>query len=220
MRKINFAEDVRCERPSRRSRNSIFPHFSRVFCTIRGQIALTSQKSWHNYIYTPAAEDQKLMAGRKNRQGEDAKTLALRQAGALNSHPEKVVDPLFQESDFFDPRDLALVKYEMLRRVRREGVPVAQAARIFGFSRPVFYQALAVLQAEGIAGLIRKRPGPKRAHKLSEEVLDFLEKLLVQDPTLRANELTQRVLDHFGRLVHARSIERALARRKKGRETS
>jgi transposase len=148
---------------------------------------------------------------------ENAKTQALRASGALNLHPEKVSDPLFHEGKFFDPRDLVLVKYEMLRRVQVEGWPVAQAVRTFGFSRPVFYHALAAWEAEGLPGLIPKRPGPKGAHKLSTDVLHYLDELLAQDPRLRSEELARRVLEKFRLSVHSRSIERALARRKKGR---
>ena len=50
----------------------------------------------------------------------DSKGESLRQQGVLNPHPEKVADPLFHDSEFFDPRDLVQVKYEMLRRVRVE----------------------------------------------------------------------------------------------------
>src|SRR2546427_5041529 len=53
--------------------------------------------------------------------------------------------------------------------------PVTQAAAEFGFSRPSFYQAQAVFEAEGLPGLVPQRPGPKRAHKLSAEVVDRLE---------------------------------------------
>jgi hypothetical protein len=44
----------------------------------------------------------------------------------LNPSPERVTDELFQE--FFDPRDLVQVKYEMLRRVQTEGQPVGRSA--------------------------------------------------------------------------------------------
>ena len=50
----------------------------------------------------------------------DSKGESLRQQGVLNPHPEKVAEPLFHGSEFFDPRDLVQVKYEMLRRVRVE----------------------------------------------------------------------------------------------------
>ena len=159
------------------------------------------------------------MARHTEIKSEDAKIQALQESGSLNRQPQNVGDALFCESEFFDPRDLVMVKYEMLRRVRVEGMSVAQAARTFGFTRPVFYQAQAALQAQGLAGLIRKRPGPKGAHKLSDDVLDFVDGLLAEAPTLRWDALAKRVLERFGRSVHSRSIERALAGRKKGRPT-
>ncbi len=54
----------------------------------------------------------------------DSKGRALGKHGTLHTRPEQVRDPLFQHSEFFDPRDLVLVKYEMLRRVRIEGMGV------------------------------------------------------------------------------------------------
>jgi len=157
------------------------------------------------------------MARRTEGQDQDAKIQALRESGTLHPHPEQVHDPLFRDSEFFDPRDLLLVKYEMLRRVQVEGWHVTDAVRTFGFSRPVFYQALAALGSAGLPGLIPGRPGPKRAHKLSAEVLDYLDELLTEDPQLRSVELARRVLQKFRLSVHGRSIERALSRRKKGR---
>jgi len=69
-----------------------------------------------------------------------------------------------------------------------------------------------------IPGLIAKRRGPKTAHKLSDEVLEYIDQLQALDEALRAAELSQRVLKKFGLSVHPRSIERALLRRrKKGR---
>ena len=42
----------------------------------------------------------------------------LRGTGTLNPHPERVRDRRFAASDFFDPRDLLQVRYEMVRLVR------------------------------------------------------------------------------------------------------
>src|SRR5579863_4636758 len=55
-----------------------------------------------------------------------AKVKALLEEGTLNSSPGKVRDPKFQENEFFDPRDLVQVKYEMLRRVSVEKASVTQ----------------------------------------------------------------------------------------------
>jgi transposase len=148
----------------------------------------------------------------------DAKSQFLREHGTLNLRPQLVTDELFRDSEFFDPRDLVLVKYEMLRRVRLEEMDVSEAARTFGFSRPSFYQAQALFQQGGLGGLIPKRPGPHHAHKLSDEVLDYVQQQQALDELLRAPQLCRLVLEKFGLVVHPRSIERALHRRiKKGR---
>jgi transposase len=148
----------------------------------------------------------------------DAKSQFLREHGTLNPRPQLVLDELFRDSEFFDPRDLLLVKYEMLRRVCLEEMDVTEAAATFGFSRPSFYQAQSLFQQGGLAGLIPKRPGPQHAHKLSDEVLDCLQQQQALNELLRAPQLCQFVLEKFGLSVHPRSIERALHRRiKRGR---
>jgi transposase len=146
------------------------------------------------------------------RRGEDAKVEALRAERSLNPRPEAVRDECFAESEFFDPRDLVQVKYEMVRRVRVEGEPVGRAARAFGFSRPSFYQAAAALKAGGLAALVPGRPGPRRAHKLSEQVVAFARQRLEAEPSLRAAELVEPIAERFGVRVHPRSVERALQR--------
>ena len=143
---------------------------------------------------------------------------ALREQRTLNPHPERVVDRLFLEHDFFDPCDLLQVKYEMLRRVRLEGRPLSEAARAFGFSRPSFYKGRSAFEAGGLSGLLPRRRGPKKRHKLRGEGMDFLEREMASDPSLRGAALSERVEERFGLRVHPRSIERALARRQKKRK--
>jgi transposase len=151
------------------------------------------------------------MAGNK----PDPKAEALRESRTLNPRPEAVTDEAFTASDFFDPRDLVQVKYEMLRRVRVERASVTEVTQAFGFSRPVFYQAQVLYHRAGLPGLIPLRPGPRQAHKLSELVVDFLVQHRLRDPLLRAPALSELVREHFGLVVHPRSIERALERRQK-----
>ncbi len=146
---------------------------------------------------------------------QDRKISALRQAHALNPRPEAVSDPAFTGGNpFFDRADLVQVKYEMVRRVRAEGEGVGRSAAAFGFSRPSWYQAAARFDQGGLPGLLPQRPGPRRRHKLSEEIVDFLERALSDDPALRSSDLTARVAERFNVRVHPRSIERALARRR------
>jgi hypothetical protein len=145
----------------------------------------------------------------------DAKGESLRRQGVLNPRPQKVTDPLFRRSEFFDPRDLVQVKYEMLRRVQVEGSPITEAVRAFGFSRPVFYQAQTLYHGAGLPGLIPQRPGPRHAHKLSDTIIDFLLQQQLRDPVLRATALAELLRTQFDLAVHPRSIERALERRRK-----
>ena len=146
------------------------------------------------------------------RGGEDPKVEALRAERSLNPRPEAVRDERFADSEFFDRRDLVQVKYEMVRRVRVEGERVSRTARAFGFSRQSFYQAAAALTAGGLAALVPARPGPRRAHKLSEEILAFARQRLEAEPSLRSPELAELIGERFGLRVHPRSVERALAR--------
>ncbi len=147
----------------------------------------------------------------------DDKAAALRRHHALNPRPDAVTDPAFGSGDpFFDRRDLVQVKYEMLRRAREEGVSVRRAAAAFGFSRPSFYAAQARFEAGGLPGLVPERPGPRRAHKLSVPIVEALAAELAADPSLGSAELARIVGERFGIRVHRRSVERALARRKRG----
>ncbi len=150
----------------------------------------------------------------QGRRAEDPKVAALRETRCLNPHPEAVTDERFASSDFFDARDLAQVKYEMVRAVREEDMPVTVAAAGFGLSRQTYYQAAAALDQAGLPALAPAKPGPKSAHKLTDEVCAFAEDALADDPGLRAADLVGPIERAFGVRVHARSIERALARRR------
>ncbi len=96
-----------------------------------------------------------------SKDSQDLKHQTLRQYGALYAAAEAVRNELLLSHEFFDPRDLVQVKYEMLRRVRVDVHSVSQVARDFGFSRTAFYQALALLQGQGLPGLIPKSPWPQ-----------------------------------------------------------
>jgi transposase len=150
-----------------------------------------------------------------NGQRREPKQEALREHGALNPKPEQVTDPLFQQDPFFDPRDLVQVKYEMLRRVERDGQAVSQACSAFGLSRPSFYQAQTAFGREGLPGLVAKKRGPRGRHKLTPEVVEFVGQERQQDASLRWSALAERVRKRFGVDIHPRTIERVLGRSKK-----
>src|SRR5215210_1376305 len=120
---------------------------------------------------------------------KDAKLQILQQQGTLDPRPKDVRDELFLQDEFFDARDLVQVKYEMLRRVQTEGKSVTNAAANFGFSRPSFYQALSAFEQDGLAGLVPQKRGPKRAHKLTGEVITFINETRQKEPSIRLADL-------------------------------
>jgi transposase len=146
--------------------------------------------------------------------GPRSKPKTLREEGTLNPSPEKVRDPKFLANEFFDPRDLVQVKYEMLRRVSLENVPVTEAAEDYGVSRPTFYQAQDKFVEAGIAGLVPKKRGPRGPHKLQGEVWRFVEKQIAPGEPIRARQLAALIRQKFDLEIHPRTIERTLARKK------
>src|SRR3954454_625854 len=142
------------------------------------------------------------------RRARDGKAQELAASRTLNSRPEAVVDQAFRSSEFFDARDLVQVKYEMVRRVEADGLSVSAAAGAFGFSRQSYYSAARALTDDGLQGLVPAKPGPRGAHKLTDEVLEHVERLRAADPGLGAAELAAAVAERFGVTVHRRSVER------------
>jgi hypothetical protein len=157
------------------------------------------------------------MPARSRPRARDPKVEALRADGALYRRADQVTDPVFATHEFFDPRDLVQVKYEMIRRVEVEAQPVAPTAAAFHFSRPSFYQAQRAFQQRGLAGLLPKKRGPRGGHKLTAEIVAFLKAVQEREPSVRPTDLARRVADRFATTVHPRSIERALVRQEKKR---
>lgn len=140
---------------------------------------------------------------------------ALERLGLVNPTADAVSDERFEKNGFFDPADLVQVRYEMLRSVRVGDRSATVAAAAFGVSRATYYQARASYEREGIAGLIPQKRGPRGPHKLTAEILDFVDAQINQHEGLSFTELATRVTVRFAITIHPKSIERALAQRRK-----
>jgi transposase len=152
---------------------------------------------------------------RRPARSEDPKIAALQAARALHPHPAAVQDEAFASHEFFDRRDGVQVKYEMLRRHRVDGRPVTEVAAAFGVSRQAFYVTKTAFTAGGLPGLLPRPRGPKRAHKCTDAILDFVEQQRADDPARPAAAVAAAVRQRFGVAIHPRSLARALGRRKK-----
>ncbi len=140
-----------------------------------------------------------------------SKTELLAEDGTLNPAPEKIRDPKFQESGFFDPRDAVQARYEMLRRVCVGKASVAAVSDEYGVSRPTYYQAKADFDEAGIAGLAPRKRGPQGPHKIQSDVLTFLRAQISPGQPIRARELAKALRRELGLDVHPRTIERAVS---------
>jgi transposase len=148
-----------------------------------------------------------------------SKRQALQASGTFNPRHGRVRHPLFQQSDFFDPQDLLQLKYESLRSLQKEQYSLARAASEFGLSRPTLYQAQAHFAAQGLEGLLPAKRGPRQAHKVTPQVLEYVQKLSLGKPALKARQLAERVRKRFKLKVHPRTLERALrAKAKRGHQ--
>ena len=90
-------------------------------------------------------------------------------------------------------------------------------ATAFGVSRQAFYVAETAFTTAGLAGLLPRPRGPKRAHKCTDEILDFVEQHRAEDRTRSAADWAKAVRARFGVTLHPRSLARALVRQKKPR---
>jgi transposase len=143
---------------------------------------------------------------------------AMARDGTFNPHPEAVRDAHFLDNPFFDTGDLVQVRYEMVRRHQVDRMAISEVVSLFGVTRPTFYKAQSALAEHGLAGLIPRQRGPKGGHKLSAEVIRYIDLLKVAQPDLTIPQCVDAIASHFGITVHRRSLERAMAVKKKRRE--
>jgi len=146
------------------------------------------------------------------------RTQRLKKEGTLHPNPKRVRADLLAKSPFFDANDLMQMKYEMLRSVSVDQQSVSETAHTFGLSRVAYYHAQKQYQRHGLAGLLPRRRGPKHPHKLTPEVMSFIDEQLAAtggrpDWNLQSKQIEAR----FGIKVHPRSVERAV-KQKKGAE--
>jgi transposase len=133
---------------------------------------------------------------------------ALTEAGLLHPNPDAVLAPLFVGgSGFFLASDKVQVKYEMLRARLVEGVPVAEAAAVHGYSRAAFYLVAAAFDQSGMAGLLDERRGRRGPVKLRPEIVEF-----IRADAGSVAQIAEQVAERFGVLLHRRTVERVRGR--------
>jgi transposase len=140
----------------------------------------------------------------------EQKRQVLKQARALNAHPERVRAPLFAAHPFFDPEDKAQVKYEMLRAREVENASVSEACELHGFTRESYRHILARFRREGVAGFFERKRGRQGPMKATDRVRAFIYAERRQKPDISAEQLIERCRKELGVTLSRRTIFRIL----------
>lgn len=138
----------------------------------------------------------------------DSKKKFLEQEGLLNPRPERISHPLFEKVDFFDPLDLAQVRYEMIRTARVESIPVAKTCRLFGFSREYFYRLERDFMARGYVALLGSTIGRRPIIALNQEVVNFIVHRKLEEPRVSGESLRQEIQRLYNVECSRRTVER------------
>jgi transposase len=135
----------------------------------------------------------------------DTKKKFLAQEGLINPKPERVSHPLFETLNFFDPRDLPQVRYEMIRAARVENITVAQACKLFGFSREYFYKLERSFMARGYVALLGSTMGRR---PIIAEIVNFIVHRKVEQSTISGERLRQEIQKIYHVDCSRRTVER------------
>ena len=135
--------------------------------------------------------------------------------GTFNKNYKNVKISKFIDDRFFDPMDIAQVKYEMLKEVERNGMTITDAADNYGFSRTAYYSIKDAFGTQGIRGLIPEKTGPKSPHKLTQEYQNLIDEWVLDNPSISSNEIAERLNQECFINISKRTIERYRAKKKR-----
>jgi hypothetical protein len=146
--------------------------------------------------------------------GNKDKKEALRANGTYNKRYSAVKKDKFLEGGFYDPMDIVQVKYEMLRDAEDTGRPVRESVKDFGFSRAAYYIIKENFERYGISALFPQKTGPRRPHKLTEELQNLIDGYRTLNPDMSVPEIVDAVFEEKGAAVSRRTIERYIYKKK------
>ena len=143
----------------------------------------------------------------------ESKDDILKAGGTYNRAHKSVTADEFQHGVFFDPKDLAQVKYEMLRSVAKDGVSISDAAEKYGLSRQPYYISKNAVENQGLVGLIPQKRGPKGSHKLGVQAEEFIDRYMKEHPNANSAEINRELAKATGIQVHNRTVSRYMAKK-------
>jgi len=134
--------------------------------------------------------------------------------GTYNKRYDSVRKPEFLEGGFYDPRDVVQVKYEMLRDAEDSGQAIGAVASKFGFSRTAYYNIKESFEKNGMSALIPEKTGPKKPHRLTETLQEFVDEYVIGHPNASSAEIVAVIQSEKSEVVSKRTIERYKSKKK------
>jgi hypothetical protein len=132
----------------------------------------------------------------------------LRRARCLHLTPERVQDERFiEQPDFFDPKDIVQVKYELLRRCEVEGRDVAPTCLEFGFSRTTYYKVQQAFLDGGLPALMGRPRGRLKPIKVTDILRGYLIAEKAKNPKLSAREMVPALEERYHVQLSERMIQ-------------
>jgi len=137
--------------------------------------------------------------------------------GTYNKNHAKVLEQRFVDDDFYDPYDLAQVKYEMLRSARETNRNIKEIAGKFGFSRAGFYKIKYSFEKSGVSSFVLNKTGPRKARKLTPKHQEFIDDYLTENPTASSENIAEALKKGNGLEITKRTVERYRSIKSKSR---
>ena len=111
----------------------------------------------------------------------------------------------------------------MIRAARVEKISVAQACKLFGFSREYFYKLERSFMARGYVALLGSTMGRRPIIALNQEIVNFIVHRKIEQPTLSGESLRQEIQKLYNVDCSRRTVERIVEKlglTKKGASSS
>jgi transposase len=111
----------------------------------------------------------------------------------------------------------------MIRAGRVENISVAQACKLFGFSREYFYKLERSFMARGYVALLGSTMGRRPIIALNQEIVNFIVHRKIEQPTLSGESLRQEIQKLYNVDCSRRTVERIVEKlglTKKGASSS
>jgi len=137
-----------------------------------------------------------------------AKQDVLLENGTYNRKYADVKEQRFIDDDFYDPHDLAQVKYEMLRTARESKESIEEITIRYGFSRAGFYKIKNSFDEQGVSAFVSNKTGPRNAWKLTRECQRFIDSYLLESPDTSSADIASILKTERGLEVSKRTVER------------